>query len=348
MNSKPLSPRPSGSAHSAASGPASTSETSGGAAPATGRHGRGALGVLVLSLLHVLMTPLPNVISGAVGSLGLAGYLLGQGLWLVAVMVTFALWAAVIWWLSRSRDGDGLQLGPLLALGVITLMSLIDPARTTASLLVDAFTADDSMVTAFGAIAVASTIASVLVALVLAGLAALSLLRRRSLQRQVTVRLDPVTLTAVLVALLALFTIVVPLLTLVLQTAALRSVLLPISSFHPPQIASGLLSAAALVVLALVIAGTSGRLRRLAWWVPIVLWTGYLGTGAVSALQTATMVWGQQSPATAGPLGLALTVGVHLLTAAAATVLAAILLTMSRRARSSVPRRRSIDPAAQA
>lgn len=347
MNSKPLTPRPSGSAHPAASGPTSTSGTSVGATPATGRHGRGALAVLVLSLLHVVITPLPNVVSGAVGSLGLAGYLLSQGLWLVAVMVTFALWAAVIWWLRRSRDGDGLELGPLLALGVITLMSLIDPARATASLLVDAFTADDSMVIAFGAIGVASTIASVLAALVLAGLAALSRFRRRPLQRQVTVRLDPVTLTAVLVALLALFTIVFPLLTLALETAALRSVL-PISSFHPPQIASGLLSAAALVVLALVIARTEGRLHRLAWAVPIVLWTGVLATGAVSALQTAMMAWGEQSPATAGPLGLVLTVGVHLLTAAAATVVAAILLTMSRRERSSVPRRRSIDPVAQA
>lgn len=347
MNSNPLPSRPSGSTHPAASGTTFTSGTSVGAAPATGRNGRGALAVLVLSVLHVVMTPLPNVVSGALGSTGLAGYMLGQGLWLVAAMVTFALWAAVIWWLSRSRDGDGLELGPLLALGVMALMSLIDPARATASMLVDAFTADDSMITAFGAITIASTIASMLAALVLTGLAALSLLGRRSLQRQVTVRLDPVRLTAVLVALLALFTVVVPLLTLALQTTALRSVL-PISSFHPPQIASGLLSAAALVVLALVIARTAGRWRRLAWVVPIVLWTGVLVTGVVSALQTAMMVWGEQSPATAGPLGLALTVGVHLVTAAAATIVAAILLTMSRRARSSIPQRRSIDPAAQA
>src|SRR5690625_7760356 len=64
-----------------------------------------------------------------IGSPEMAGYLLVQGLSLVSVLLTFALWAAVIWWLARSRHGDTLGLAPLLALGVVVLMDLVDPAR---------------------------------------------------------------------------------------------------------------------------------------------------------------------------------------------------------------------------
>src|SRR5690625_4106971 len=141
MHSNPLAPRPVGAAHPSASAPpasrppasdppasrppasdppASVPASPGGsaaaAAPARGRHDRGALAVLVLSLLQVTVEPLPDAVHAMIGSPEMAGYLLVQGLSLVSVLLTFALWAAVIWWLARSRHGDTLGLAPLLAL----------------------------------------------------------------------------------------------------------------------------------------------------------------------------------------------------------------------------------------
>src|SRR5690625_2195406 len=140
MHSKPLAPRPSGAAHPSASHPAASDPVAsrpsasdppasdppasdppasvpaspGGsaaaAAPARGRHDRGALAVLVLSLLQVTVEPLPDAVHAMIGSPEMAGYLLVQGLSLVSVLLTFALWAAVIWWLARSRHGDTLGL----------------------------------------------------------------------------------------------------------------------------------------------------------------------------------------------------------------------------------------------
>src|SRR5699024_5108172 len=143
MHSKPLAPRPSGAAHPSAShpaasrppasdppaspppaprpsaaappasrppasdppasAPASPGGSAAAAAPARGRHDRGALAVLVLSLLQVTVEPLPDAVHAMIGSPEMAGYLLVQGLSLVSVLLTFALWAAVIWWLARSR-----------------------------------------------------------------------------------------------------------------------------------------------------------------------------------------------------------------------------------------------------
>src|SRR5699024_8497434 len=109
MHSKPLAPRPSGAAHPSASHPAasrppasdppaSVPASPGGsaaaAAPARGRHDRGALAVLVLSLLQVTVEPLPDAVHAMIGSPEMAGYLLVQGLSLVSVLLTFALWAA--------------------------------------------------------------------------------------------------------------------------------------------------------------------------------------------------------------------------------------------------------------
>ena len=339
MHSKPLAPRPSGAAHPTAShpagpDPASSRGSAAGAAPAPARHDRGALAVLVLSLLLVIVTPLPELVPAALASTLMTDFLLGQSLALVTMMLTFVLWAAVIRWLGRHRHGEGAGLAPLLALGVILLMSLIDPARTTVSMLADVFAANESMSAVHRMLRIASIIATVLAALVLAGLALLTLLRARPLQREVRVPLAPVTLSAVLVAVLVLLTAARPLLFLALETAAVRSAL-PLLPFHVPQIVYGLLTSAALVVVALLIARTEGRLRRLAWAVPILLWIGALVSGVAFAVQTMVLIASEQHHGLAASLGPALGLVVDLLTGAAATVVAVILLVLSVRARSS-------------
>ena len=363
MHSKPLAPRPSGAAHPSASHPAasdpvasrpSASDPSasrppasdppasvpaspGGsaaaAAPARGRHDRGALAVLVLSLLQVTVEPLPDAVHAMIGSPEMAGYLLVQGLSLVSVLLTFALWAAVIWWLARSRHGDTLGLAPLLALGVVVLMDLVDPARMFVSMLVDALEADPYMNAGLGPLLVLSTGAVMLADLVLAALAVLSLLRIRPLQRLVRIRLAPVRLAMVLVVLLALFTVARPLLSPLIDVELMRT-LFPFSGFQLPLLVSQLLSTAALLVLALVLARTEGGVHRLAWLVPILLWAGTLLIIVIQAVVTVMLLWGTQLLATTASLDLVLTLVVHVLTGAAATVVAALVLVLLRRARS--------------
>src|SRR5690625_3021856 len=358
MHSKPLAPRPSGAAHPSASHPAASDPVAsrpsasdppasdppasvpaspGGsaaaAAPARGRHDRGALAVLVLSLLQVTVEPLPDAVHAMIGSPEMAGYLLVQGLSLVSVLLTFALWAAVIWWLARSRHGDTLGLAPLLALGVVVLMDLVDPARMFVSMLVDALDADPYMNAGLGPLVVLSTGAVMLADLVLAALSFLPLPRIRPLQRRVRIRLAPVRLAMVLVVLLALFTVARPLLPPLIDLELMRT-LFPFSGFQLPLLVSQLLSTAALLVLALVLARTEGGVHRLAWLVPILLWAGTLLIIVIQAVVTVMLLWGTQLLATTASLDLVLTLVVHVLTGAAATVVAALVLVLLRRARS--------------
>src|SRR5690625_3546442 len=139
------------------------------------------------------------------------------------------------------------------------------------SMLVDALDADPYMNAGLGPLLVLSTGAVMLADLVLAALAVLSLLRIRPLQRLVRIRLAPVRLAMVLVVLLALFTVARPLLSPLIDVELMRT-LFPFSGFQLPLLVSQLLSTAALLVLALVLARTEGGVHRLAWLVPILLW----------------------------------------------------------------------------
>src|SRR5699024_2623933 len=184
-----------------------------------------------------------------------------------------------------------------------------------------------------GPLLVLSTGAVMLADLVLAALAVLSLLWIRPLQRLVRMRLAPVRLAMVLVVLLALFTVARPLLSPLIDVELMRT-LFPFSGFQLPLLVSQLLSTAALLVLALVLARTEGGVHRLAWLVPILLWAGTLIIIVIQAVVTVMLLRGTQLLATTASLDLVLTLVVHVLTGAAATVVAALVLVLLRRARS--------------